>query len=208
MIDYKGKKFGKLTVLQFLKNKNGRRLWLCKCDCGNIKEVCIEDLKSGNTKSCGCLRRENPHRIKINNLYKSRIYKIYNNMKNRCLNENNPRYKDYGERGISICNEWLGKHNGFIKFYEWAMQNGYSEELTLDRIDNNKDYSPLNCRWVDRKTQNRNTRRNINITINNITMCLQDWCSSYQIKAPAIFNYAKRNNISVEDSFLRRILKT
>lgn len=208
MKDYSGEKFGRLTVLHFSQKKKGRYFWLCRCDCGNIKEACIEDLKSGNTKSCGCLRKENPLRMKINNLSKTRIHKIYHNMKSRCLNEKNSRYEDYGGRGIRICVEWLGKYNGFINFYNWAMQNGYTDELTLDRIDNNGNYCPENCRWVNRKTQSRNTRRNINITINDITMCIQDWCSFYRIKAPAVFIYAKRNNVSIEESLMRRILNT
>lgn len=205
MKDHTGERFGKLTVLRFSRKQKGRYYWICKCDCGNEKEVCIIDLKAGNTRSCGCIRRENPTRIKIRNLSKTRLHKIYTNMKNRCLNKNEERYKDYGGRGIKICDEWLVKYDGFLSFYEWALNNGYTENLTLDRIDNNGNYCPENCRWIDTKEQSRNKRTNILITINNETKCIKDWCVLYGIKVPAVYNYAKRNNVSLESSLLRRI---
>ena len=205
MKDYSGEKFGRLTVLRFSRKHKGKYFWICKCSCGNEKEVCIMDLKTGNTKSCGCIRRENPTRIKIRNLSKTRLHKIYTNMKNRCLNKNEIRYKDYGGRGIKICEEWLIRYEGFLNFYDWAINNGYKETLTLDRIDNNGNYCPENCRWIEISEQNRNKRTNILITINNKTRCVSDWCHLYEIKIPAIYNYSKRNNVSLKDSLLRKI---
>lgn len=205
MKDYSGERFGRLTVLSFSKKEKGRYFWVCKCDCGNIKEVCIRELKNGNTKSCGCLRKESPSRIKTNNMSNTRIHQIYHNMKSRCLNPKNTRYRDYGERGIKICDEWLGKYIGFNNFCKWAFDNGYSENLTLDRIDNNGNYCPDNCRWADTKTQRRNSRKIINITIGKDTKCLKDWCEFYNIKEPALFNYAKRNSVSIKESLKRRI---
>lgn len=207
MRDYSGKRFGRLVVLGFSKKENGRYFWKCRCDCGETKDVCIRELITGKTKSCGCLRRENPNRIKINNLSGSRIHKIYHNMKTRCLNKNNERYKDYGKRGIKICKEWLGKYTGFLNFYKWAVASGYKDTLTLDRIDNNLGYSPKNCRWATYKEQGRNTRRNINVTINEETHCLKDWCCIYGIKESGVLKYAKRNNVSAKDSLLRRLNK-
>lgn len=205
MKNYTGEKYGRLTVLNFSRKYKGIYYWFCRCDCGKIKELSIQDLKSGNTKSCGCLRKENPSRIKINNLSGTRIHKIYHNMKTRCFNQKSERYKDYGERGIKICDEWLGKFVGFNNFCDWAFKNGYNENLTLDRIDNDGNYCPENCRWVDMKTQRRNSRNIINITIGNETKCLKDWCCIYGIKESRILNYSKRNKISAKDSFIHTL---
>ena len=205
MKDYSGERFGRLTVLGFSRKEKGRYFWTCKCDCGNIKEVSIRELLTGKTKSCGCFRRENPYRMKTNNLSGSRIHTIYHNMKSRCLNPKNDRYKDYGGRGIKICDEWLGKYVGFNNFCKWAFENGYSESLTLDRIDNDGNYCPENCRWADAITQRRNSRRMKYITIGNKTKCLKDWCEYYSIKAPALFNYARKHSVSIEESLKRRI---
>ncbi len=205
MKDYSRQKFGKITILDFSHKHQGRYYWNCKCECGNLKEICITDLKTGNTKSCGCLKSDN-HIAKIDNLSGTRIHKIYHNMKNRCLNVNNPRYKDYGARGIEICPEWLERYNGFLNFYKWAVSAGYNDTLTLDRIDNDKGYNPENCRFVSPKVQNRNTRRTKNIKIGDREMCVQDWCSFYNIKAPAIFTYAKRNGVSIQEALIRRII--
>ena len=112
-------------------------------------------LKSGKIKSCGCLNKQgNPK----HGLRYTRLYRIWINMKTRCYNKNTNRYKDYGARGITICNEW---RNDFMSFYNWSMNNGYDENLTIDRINNDKNYEPSNCRWITVKEQNRNKRNNI-----------------------------------------------
>lgn len=103
----------------------------------------------------------------------TKLYKVYHHIKDRCYNKNDKRYKDYGERGIYMCSEWL---DDFMNFYNWSMNNGYNDNLTIDRIDNNKGYSPNNCRWVDRKTQQQNRRNCIYYTINGETHCLKEWC--------------------------------
>ena len=103
----------------------------------------------------------------------TRIYNIYHNMKNRCYNPNDDRYKDYGGRGIRICDEWLGKH-GFENFCEWSMENGYSNKLSIDRIDNEKGYSPDNCRWITMKEQIENRRNSLNFCYNGKNMNLSD----------------------------------
>lgn len=163
--DLTGKKFGKLSVIEFDHRDEKRRYyWKCKCDCGNIRIVQGSHLCSGHSTSCGCINIE-----KIKNLnYKtgmttSKIYYAYRNMINRCYREKDAKYKSYGGRGITVCDEWLNKENGFENFLEWSNSNGYKEsskrnECTLDRINVNGNYEPSNCRWVDWETQCYNKR--------------------------------------------------
>lgn len=162
-----GKRFNNLIVLcqSEEKDKTNHLKYLCKCDCGNITTVLGSSLRSGHTKSCGCLI------FKHKKTY-DRLYIIYSNMKARCYNQNNKYYKDYGGRGITICDEWL---NDFMSFYNWSYENGYNETLTIDRIDNNKGYSPDNCRWTTPKQQANNRRNNIYLTYNDRTHTLTQW---------------------------------
>lgn len=156
--DLTEQRFGKLVVIKETEKRNGygNIIWLCKCDCGKIKEVATPDLKTGRTMSCGCLKAEGNART--HNLSKTKIYKEYYHIKNRCYNKNSNNYKYYGSRGIRICDEWL---SDFMNFYNWAMANGYNDKLTIDRIDVNGNYEPNNCRWIPQDEQKRNTRRNI-----------------------------------------------
>lgn len=179
-IDLTGQKFGRLTVIKYV----GKSNWLCKCDCGNEKIVSTTHLKN-DTKSCGCLKKEmlsqrsKPKNFtnKKHGLYNEKIYKTWKSIRQRCNNKNNKRYKDYGGRGITICNEW----NDFKNFYDWALNNGYKENLTIDRINNNKGYSPENCRWADKITQSNNRRNNRNYTYNNETHTIGEWANIYNV---------------------------
>ena len=181
MNDLIGRKFGRLTVLErYPEKKKGYIQWVCECQCGNIIVVRSDLLKSGNTRSCGCLAKE-IHSMRCRELgltrathkkSNTRLYKIYANMKDRCYNKNNHAYKDYGLRGITICKEWLESFNAF---YEWAINNGYGDNLTIDRKNNNSGYSPNNCRWITRTEQSLNTRHNKFITYNNKTQTLKEW---------------------------------
>lgn len=163
-VDLTGKRFGRLTVLEFVPNgKNGNSYWKCRCDCGNEPIINGGLLKLGHTKSCGCLNREEKTKRIIkqsttHNSSRTRLYNIWKKMKQRCYNSNHTYYRDYGGRGILMCDEWK---NDFVAFRDWAMENGYADELTIDRIDNNKGYSSDNCRWVDKKSQQRNKRNNV-----------------------------------------------
>ena len=173
LIDLTGKRFGRLLVIAKDGHKGKSVAWLCKCDCGAKVIVRGNDLRSGATQSCGCIHREQlVERNSTHGFCGTRLYNIWGLMVQRCYNQNVPCYEAYGGRGIGICLEW---REDFQAFYEWAMGNGYKENLTIDRIDNNKGYSPDNCRWVTRKVQANNTRRNHYITHNGETHTLSEW---------------------------------
>lgn len=172
--DITGQKFGRLTVIKFLRIENHKAIWLCECECGNLTEVATNHLTSGHTKSCGCLHKERTiESHKTHGQKNTRLYRIWRCMKQRCYNKNFPYFQDYGGRGITVCSEW---YNDFMAFYDWAMKNGYDNTLTIDRIDVNGNYEPNNCRWATAKQQARNRRNNINFTYNGETHCLKQWC--------------------------------
>ena len=180
--DISGQKFGRLTALHVLHN-NGTKCtyWLCVCECGNLKEVRGGELRNGQIKSCGCLNRV-PTIVK-HHQYNTRLYRVYHAMKQRCYNKNSTAYKDYGGRGIIICNEWV---NSFDVFRAWAIHNSYDDSLTIDRVDVNGNYEPSNCRWVDRKQQQNNRRNTIYITYNGKTQTITQWAEELNIKQNTI----------------------
>lgn len=168
--DISNQRFGRLTVIERAENsKSGKTRWRCQCDCGNTVSVQASSLKGGITRSCGCLQREivsqnNRSMVgKLHPLFKhgdkgSRLYTIWRNMKKRCNNPNRRDYKNYGGRGIVVCDEWL---HDYTAFHNWAMANGYDPDApygqcTLDRIDVDGNYCPQNCRWVSMAVQNQN----------------------------------------------------
>jgi len=166
MYDLTGKTFGKLTVLCRSKEAGGKgkhAKWHCKCECGNETDVLSFNLRSGHTTSCGCLHKSMMKRglRRSHGLISTRIYSIWENMKSRCYNPNAESFKYYGLRGITVCPEW---RNSFQAFHDWAMSHGYQYDLSIDRIDNDKGYSPDNCRWATAKEQSQN-RRNTRCTL-------------------------------------------
>lgn len=165
-------RFGRLYVVE-REGNNYPVKFRCKCDCGNEKVVLSQSLINGSTKSCGCYYTETRKTAyRKHGMWKERIYNCWLNMKHRCYYKNSKCYKDYGGRGIEVCDEWK---NSFENFRDWALSNGYSDNLTLDRIDVNGNYCPENCRWATRKEQQLNRRTNVLYTLNGVTMTESQW---------------------------------
>lgn len=183
---------------------NGRkfRKAIFKCFCGNEFETWITSVKAGLTKSCGCF--ETKKRIETHTthgLYKHPLYVVWKNMKQRCYNPNATRYSDWGGRGISVCDEWI---NDFQAFYDWAVENGYKKGLQLDRIDNDGNYEPTNCRFITLTKNIRNSRatklnindileiRNAKLLIPNLTMT--ELSKAYHVTVTTISDILKENH--------------
>lgn len=176
-LDLVGKKFGRLTVIKFdSKDKRGKLKWLCRCDCGKEKVVLGSRLKDGNTKSCGCLRIEKvKQRFTTHGYTKGKPTKTYDTWQHiiqRCTNPNDQQHKNYGGRGITVCEQWSGE-NGFIHFLEDMGEK--PKGLSIDRIENDLGYFKENCRWATQKEQSRNQSSNHLITFNGKTQCITDW---------------------------------
>src|ERR1700690_13838 len=169
-----GDKFSMLTLTgKSYMDKNFNRIVETVCDCGNISWKRLHVIKKGGIKSCGCLAAINCQRIALRHgLSSSTLYRIWNKMKDRCYNNKHIHYKSYGGRGIEVCEEWL---NDFMSFYNWAINNGWSEGLTLDRINNANGYSTFNCKFSTAKQQGRNRRNNFLITAFGNTKCASEW---------------------------------
>ena len=192
-----GERFGKLVAIKTIgKNKNGAYLWQCKCDCGNEIIANVGNLKNGHTKSCGCLRVD---RCKTNftkhGLEHTRLYGIWSDMRLRCYDEKNIAYHRYGGRGITICDEWK---NDVKAFYDWATENGYKDSLTIDRIDNDGNYCPENCRWATVKEQASNRRSNIFVTHNGKTQTMKEWANEVGIPYKVVWARVQKLGWSAE----------
>lgn len=174
-----GNRYGKLRVVSYAGTNGHNALWNCVCDCGT---ECIKlgvMLRSGKTQSCGCLHKETLSRRnkKYNIDYPRRLYNSWHAMIERCEQENYKYYFNYGGRGISVCVEW----HDFERFAMWAINNGYDNSKTLDRIDNDGNYCPENCKWSTKQEQENNKRSNRSVEINGITKNLCKWCEIYGI---------------------------
>lgn len=168
---FDGKKYGRLYVKSSY--RKNRHLYLkCLCDCGREKDIRADSVLKG-TVSCGCYQKEKMSKIsKKHGMSKTKIYHVWQTMIQRCENPNTKSYKHYGGRGVTIYQEWL---EDFVNFYNWAMENGYSDGLSIDRIDNDKGYFPDNCRWVSKVVQSNNTRRNKYLEYNKEIHTIAEW---------------------------------
>jgi len=202
----KGDKYNKLTIIKEVERRYNKRCFLCECVCGNKTLVVLSNLRSGHTKSCGCFIKEFNRETKTKHGYagrkfKARIYEIWTSMKKRCLNKKAFAYKYYGGREVGICDEWLS----FKPFLNWAMHNGYQNDLTLERKNCNGDYCPENCTWIPLSEQNNNTRANRFLTFNNKTLTLRDWAKKTNLNYQTLHTRL-RNGWSVEKSLITPVI--
>lgn len=182
--DITAKRFGSLVAVRFDHKVGKRSYWLFKCDCGKEKVILKSNVIYGKQKACGCQMLRIKH-----GLTNTRLHHIWIGMKSRCYDKNKSCYRNYGGKGIKVCDLWK---NDFVPFYNWAMENGYKKGLTIDRIDSTRDYCPENCRWVTRAEQNRNTSRNLMITYKGETRCLREMSRKYGIHWATISYRLKR----------------
>jgi hypothetical protein len=200
--DISGQRFGRLIAIKRVEsNKKYQSRWLCKCDCGSEVVVYAYCLKNGNTKSCGCLKKELDWK---HGMTGTRIYSIWVSMKMRCFNEHDCHYKDYGNRGITVCEEWK---NSFESFYDWSIANGYKDNLTIERIDVNGNYEPSNCKWITNKEQQRNKRNTFYLTYKDTTKSASEWSEITGINSKTIIRRIK-NGWTVERTLTEKTRKS
>lgn len=190
-IDITGKQFGSLYVLKEVEERrNNKVMWTCICECGKVKDYIGDNLRSGSSTNCGCIRTKiaaqgASKKLKTHGMSKSRLYNIWRSMKKRCYLETCKDYERYGALGVTICNEWL---SGFEKFKDWALDNGYEDDLSIDRIDAYGNYEPNNCRWANNNVQARNIRLKKTNTSGHhgVTMVGNKWVSNIKVDGKSI----------------------
>lgn len=179
-----GNRYGRLVVLEYAGTNGHNALWRCRCDCGN---ECVKlgiELRSGHTRSCGCLHKEQlaERSRKYKVVAPRRLYQTWHGMIERCENKNARYYCNYGGRGISVCKEW----HDFEEFASWALNNGYTNDLTIDRIDNDGNYCPKNCKWSTKIEQENNKRTNRKVEMDGKVLNLCKWCEIYGISRDTV----------------------
>lgn len=193
MRDITGERFGRLIVLRFSHKRERKPYYICQCDCGNVVAVNGYNLIKGNTISCSCYHREvaaagaKMHNTK-HGMYGTRLYSIWKTMLKRCANRNHVSFANYGGRGISVCQEW----RDFKNFMDWAKSNGYEDNLTIDRIDANKNYCPSNCKWSTMVEQENNRRNNHYLEFNGETHTIAEWSRLCNVPYATIYARLKR----------------
>lgn len=197
IVDKTGERYGRLKVISMSDKRSGRKtFWNCICDCGNEKVVRSDSL--GSIRSCGCLKKEQDIiNLGISNNHKLTYHPVYprwNAMVNRCNNPKDQAYKNYGGRGIKVCEEWLDVRN----FVGWAEKNGFEEHLTIERLDVNGNYEPSNCEWLPAEVQHYNKRTSVYHTYNGETLTTMQWQKRYDIPIHEVWGY-KKNNINFID---------
>lgn len=185
---YIGKKFGMLTIVGFSqKIDHGwkRFTWTMKCDCGNEVQKIPTEVVSGKCRSCGCYHdmvcKQKATKFKHSTYEYKRLYGIYNGIKKRCFKKNDARYPDYGGRGITMCDEWHNPNDGFDKFVEWSLANGYADDLTIERNDVNGNYCPENCSWITLREQRYNQRGTVWVDYKGERIQLMKLCERLEI---------------------------
>lgn len=191
--EYINRKFNSLTVLEVWRDKDKKEtMCKCLCDCGNIHTTYFHKVKSGTVKTCGCKRGNHIH-----DLHGTRIYRIWQAMKRRCLNSKSCNYKYYGGRGVTVCDEWMRDVNAF---YEWSISNGYADDLTIDRIDVNGNYHPGNCRWVTMKEQCNKNKTNIyQIELHGEKYSLRDFVDIIGESYPKLLTRLQRGKTTITE---------
>ena len=196
-----GKRYGKLVVLAIdtYKDKSNHKYLLCQCDCGNQKKIAMNHIRSGASRSCGCgvvestIKRNTTH-----NGTHSRLFNIWNGIKRRCFNRNDSRFKYYGGRGITLAPEW----EDFSAFQKWSFAHGYSDSLTIERIDVNGNYCPENCKWIPFEEQARNKTNNRRITINGETHLISEWCKAANVSTTQVY-WRLRQGWNIQDALFK-----
>lgn len=191
--DLSGKVFERLTVIKRAPNKGECVMWLCKCSCGNFVTVRGNNLVHGITKSCGCFKKDKyklvDHSHSTHNESGTPLYGIWRSMKARCYNAKHKFYKHYGGRGIAVCDEWK---DDYLAFSVWAKDNGYKDGLSIERIDNNKGYSPSNCMFIPKEDQPKHRRTNHIVNVNGENMTIAECSRRYGIPTSTITFRANR----------------
>lgn len=190
-----GQKYNRLTITDFYKcSEHSELLYICDCDCGTKgKIIRLSQLINNHTRSCGCMYDETRGAGKTHGLSGTRLYNILRAMIRRCYDPDYEQYYNYGGRGIKICDEWLDSENGPLNFYNWAIENGYNDDLTIDRINNDGNYCPENCRWATMKEQAHNRRTNIRINMYNEKLTLYEIADTYNLNIDELKSAYYRN---------------
>lgn len=205
-IDLTGKRFNRITVIKRMprNNKHNNIQWLCRCDCGEeFISIAVNIKRATECKKCAAKHRG--ERSRTHGDCRTRLYRIYKAIRTRCYNPNSKSYQWYGIKGIKICPEWSGKQ-GYANFKEWALNNGYTDDLTIERKDIDKDYCPENCTWIPMEKQANNTRRSRMFTINGKTQDLASWAKEYGIFYQTLHGRIQRG-MDIETALTTKVRK-
>lgn len=198
-INLLGKRFGRLIVISEAPSVNGRTCWHCKCDCGKEITTKKDNLLQGKTRSCGCLYLESASKLhKSHGMSNTRLFYIWQSMRHRCTIKNDRAYKNYGGRGIKVCEEWT---SDFMNFYNWAINNGYRDDLTIDRINVNGNYEPSNCRWIPKEYQAENKRNSRYVYFNGEKFTIPQFANILGITFELLIYRLKKNNYNLSSLF-------
>lgn len=197
-IDLTNQRFGRLVALEDAgHNSSNKTVWKCLCDCGNIHYATTSDLRRGDSTSCGCFHKEQlGNRRRKHGYSNTKLYKTWKNIRARCNNPNEPNYPRYGGRGIKVCDEW----NDFINFKAWSESNNYNPSLSIDRINNDGNYEPSNCRWVDKTTQIRNRSITRKVEFNGEKITIKELSEKYNVNYFLLYDRIIKYKWSVNDS--------